>query len=174
MVNSTQYHIDRANTVLIPQKVATTVCFIREESSGDSCRSSQMEQTVVATFWGISKLYIYIYNRFPSNMFILKLLLLSRIFGKKIITCIGSSCWACLSSEFSSAISLPLPRPLPLPCPLPVVVEPRLGCVAWPLEVPDPLDLPTRPRLNVPNPLLTPWRCLVWGGWNNSSEDSDS
>jgi hypothetical protein len=33
---SARYHIDRANSIVLPQKGATTACFIQEEPSGCS------------------------------------------------------------------------------------------------------------------------------------------
>ena len=52
MPKSARYHIDRAEIIVLPQKVATTVCFIQEKSSGDSSsdNSSWMKQTAVASF----------------------------------------------------------------------------------------------------------------------------
>jgi hypothetical protein len=35
MLKSARYHIDRAEIVVLPQKVATTACFVQDESSGE-------------------------------------------------------------------------------------------------------------------------------------------
>ena len=75
MPKSARFHIDRAEIIILPQKVATTVCFIQEESYSSKrnhvsskmnhiCHlmhdSSWMKQTVVATFCGKAIIYIYL------------------------------------------------------------------------------------------------------------------
>ena len=53
------YHIDRADIIVLPQNVATTAYSVFHPSQEESCGSSWMKQAAVATRVEVKQLYIY-------------------------------------------------------------------------------------------------------------------